>query len=73
MNCLEHCLEQWLNMPNYRLWYNSDHVIIIEPEIDLYDKGYLAIEKYGIRHINWSFRNKYRYKRLLKRYFDQKT
>jgi hypothetical protein len=70
MNCLEHCLEQWLNMPDYRLWYNSTHVIIIEPEIDLHDKGYLPIEDYG-KHINWSFKNKYRYKRLLKKYFDQ--
>ena len=47
MNCLEHCLEQWIDLHNYKLWHNSNHVVIIEPDIDLHDKGYLPVEDFG--------------------------
>jgi len=70
MNCLEHCLEQWLNMPDYRLWYNSNHVIIIEPEIDLHDKGYLTVEEFGLSHLLESFPIGLGFRDLLIKYFD---
>ena len=47
MNCLEYSLLQWEKLPDFRLWYNSNHVVIIEPHICLRDKGYLPVEEFG--------------------------
>jgi len=70
MNCLEHCLLQWEAMPDYRLWYNSDHVVIIEPNIDLHDKGYLPIEDFGIDYFKGSFRLSGSWLIILEKYFE---
>jgi hypothetical protein len=71
MNCLEHCLEQWIDMPDYRLWYNSSHVVIVEPEHRLNDIGYLPLEHFGLSHFLESFHLDMRYREILTKYFDQ--
>jgi hypothetical protein len=58
-------------MPDYKLWYNSNHVIIIDPEIDLLNKGYLPIEEFGLSHLLESFPLGLGFRDLLMKYFDQ--
>jgi hypothetical protein len=71
MNCLTYCLEQWSDNPDFRLWYNSNHVVVIEPHIDLRDKGYLPLEEYGFNYFTSSFSLSTAYSLLLQDYFDQ--
>jgi hypothetical protein len=73
MNRLEHCLEQWIDLPDYKLWYNSNHVIIIESGIDLHDKGYALFEEFGLSHLLESFPLEIGFRDLLIKYFDQKS
>jgi len=70
MNCLAHCLDQWLDNPEFRLWYNSNHVIIIEPHLDASDLGYLPLSEFGYFHMILSFQLSPEYTRLLTVYFD---
>ncbi len=69
MNCLECCLHQWLLMPNFQLWYNSNHVVIIEPVIDITDKGYLPLEHFGEDHFLTSFALDQDFREILHKYF----
>lgn len=71
MNCLEHCLSQWLDLRTYRIWYDSDHVVIIEPEIDLHDKGYLPLDVFGEAHFVSSFGLDRYFSGVLRKYFNE--
>ena len=67
-NCLQHSLELWNNQRTLKLWYNSNHVVIIEPEFDLKVFGYLELKEYGFNHFLSSFNLTAKYKKLLKSY-----
>lgn len=69
MNCLEHCLCQWNYLPDYRLWYNGNHVVIIEPGKFLNDVGYLPITFFGYEHLVNSFALDSDFSEILKKYF----
>jgi hypothetical protein len=69
MNCLEHCLCQWEQNPGFRMWYNSNHVVIIEPEKGLEGIGYLPLNFYGHEHLIKSFALNEHFSQLLKKYF----
>ncbi len=71
MNCLTYCLEQWLDNPDFKLWYNSNHVVIIEPDKDLTGLGYLSLDEYGFTYFIKSFRMTPEYQIILSDYFDQ--
>ena len=68
MNCLQYCLLQWTNLPDFRLWYNSNHVVIIEPDIELTDKGYLPLSDFGMSYFVSAFNLGDYYKNLLRDY-----
>ena len=68
MNCLQYCLLQWIYLSDFRLWYNSNHVVIIEPEIDLRDKGYLPMSAFGWHYFVSAFNLQDYYKNLLREY-----
>ena len=70
MNCLQYCLLQWEKNPNFKIWYNSNHAVIIEHEIDLVDKGYLPLIAFGRRHLISSFALTQDYVKILDRYFE---
>jgi hypothetical protein len=73
-NCLTYCLDQWMYLKeyDYKLWYNSDHVIIIESNINMTDKGYLPIENFGYNYFVSSFYDlSEKYKKILKDYFNK--
>lgn len=70
MNCLEYCLMQWERLPDFRLWYNSNHVVIIEPEICLRDKGYLPVEEFGENYFIVAFKINCYFSKVLKSYFQ---
>jgi len=70
MKCLEYCLLQWEVMPGFRIWYNSNHVVIIEPEIDMIDKGYLPLIAFGRDHLISSFGLCCTFIKLLDKYFE---
>ena len=71
INCLSYALRYWNLYPEYRLYYNSDHVVNLP--INIYT-GFLPIENFGYDYFfNW-------YKRglineddlvLLNRYFNR--
>ena len=69
MNCLDYCLAQWVNFPDFVLWYNSNHVVIIEKDIDLEDKGYQTLDKFGLEHMVSSFKPNSQTEQILKWYF----
>lgn len=72
MNCLTYALEFWLENQSYVLWYNSNHVIAIEPEFDLSQcTNYLKFDAYGIEHFKSSFLMTKDYKEILEQYFAQ--
>ena len=68
MNCLQYCLLQWTYLPDFRLWYNSNHVVIIEPDIELTDKGYLPLSDFGLSYFVSAFNLDDYYKNLLRDY-----
>lgn len=53
MNCLEYALEFWQKEPEYRIYYNSDHVINLPKGTDV--TGFLPLEQFGFEHISNSF------------------
>jgi hypothetical protein len=71
MNCLEGSLLVWKSNQDMRLWYNSNHVVIIENEFNLDLFHYLPIEDFGFDHLVESFGLTDFYQVLLKEYFDQ--
>ena len=69
-SCLEHCLQMWVATPGqYRLWYNHEHVVMIEDYVDLKEFGYLPLEDYGEYHLISSFGLEEEYIEKLKLYF----
>lgn len=70
MNCLEYCLLQWEKLPHFKIWYNSNHAVIIEPEIDLACKGYLPLTFFGRSHLVSSFGLSDRFVKILDKYLD---
>jgi hypothetical protein len=54
-NCLTLNLLMWQRCPELKLWYNSNHVVSIEADVDLKAVGYLPVEEYGIEHFRYSF------------------
>jgi len=58
MNCLSFALRFWVDNKDYRLWYNSDHVINIP--IDTHPtfkngRKFLPIEEFGYYYFLSSF------------------
>jgi hypothetical protein len=52
MNCLQYALEFWDKNPDYRLWYNSDHVINLPS--GSYAIGFYPAEDFGFTYFfNW--------------------
>jgi hypothetical protein len=70
MKCIEYCLLQWEEMPHYRIWYDSNHTVIVEPEINLTDKGYLPLVAFGRNHLISSFGLCCTFIKLLDKYFE---
>ena len=70
MNCLQYCLLQWEKNPNFKIWYNSNHAVIIEPEIDLKDKEYLPVVAFGRKHLISSFGLCCDFVKILDRYIE---
>ena len=77
-NCLTRALDQWLDNPDFVLWYNSNHVISLEPEYmggDLtalksyMPLDYLGLEEYGYEHLVKSFSLTGKYSKILSDYF----
>ena len=69
-SCLEHCLNMWVATPgSYALWYNHEHVVMIDDGIDLSPFGYLPLESYGEEHLVSSFYLDADYQEKLKLYF----
>jgi len=71
MDCLEGSLEIWLKNRDMKLWYNSNHVVIIESEYNLDLFHYLPIEDFGFDHLVDSFDLSHKYQQILKEYFDE--
>jgi hypothetical protein len=68
-NCLQTALDFWETHPDFRLWYNSNHVVSIEDGIDLTDKGYLPLHDFGFHHLISSFELQNRNIVQLEKYF----
>ncbi len=68
INCLQFALRFWNKNPQYKIYYNSDHVINMER---CKQDGYLSLESFGFEHIYQSFRTTLKKKdiKLLKKYF----
>jgi len=73
-NCLTRALDQWSENPDYRLWYNGNHVISIEREYHgagLAGNWYISLNSYGFDHLRISFGLTPKYRRLLNEYLKQ--
>lgn len=78
-NCLTRALDQWSEDKDFRLWYNSNHVISLEPEYEASDLSmtaswklkYLPLEDFGADHLISSFRLKQKYSDLLIDYLNE--
>lgn len=81
-NCLTRALDQWEENPDeYRLWYNSNHVISLEGAYEGYDltalknsslfMDYLPLRDYGYEQLSRSFPLTQEYQDLLKQYLKQ--
>lgn len=53
MNCLQFALAFNARNPEYKIYYNSDHVINLKDNEQI--NGYLPLETFGIEHIEKSF------------------
>ena len=76
-NCLTRVLDQWSENPDYRLWYNGNHVISLEkhyvnktPFIKM-GITYIPLNDYGFDHLRISFGLTPKYRRLLNEYLKQ--
>lgn len=74
MNCLIYALRFWDKHPEYKLWYNSDHVINIPTWIKdpFPNGGFLPAEDYGYQYfVKWDHALiEESDKLLLKKYFN---
>lgn len=70
INCLAYALQYWDKYPNYKLYYNSDHVINSKYPIDNGD--YLPAIEYGYNYFKGAFKGLLNRKEqaLLKKYFE---
>jgi hypothetical protein len=76
INCLAYALRFWEHNPQYKLFYNSSHVINLPLENDYFEIaniiGFLPAEDYGYDYFSSSFAgllDKYE-EDLLKKYFQ---
>lgn len=69
MNCLAYALQFWDKFPNYKLFYNSNHVINAYENVT--GSGYLPAEAYGYIYFKSAFDGLLTTKeeQLLKKYF----
>lgn len=69
MNCLSYALRFWDKMPQYKMYYNSDHVINAKSPIT--GDNYLAVEYFGYDYFISAFEGLLTEKdeKLLKKYF----
>ncbi len=69
MNCLQFALRFWNDNRNYKIFYNSDHVINLE---QCEQTDYLPLEEFGFKNIYNSFRQILTKNdiQLLKKYFN---
>lgn len=68
-NCLEYALHFWEEHFEYKIYYNSDHVITLPKSYVKLD-NYLPIEEYGLDHMLNSFTLDDRSIYLLHKYFN---
>lgn len=70
-NCLTRALDQWDdNRDEFRLWYNSNHIISIEWKNSPRSIGYLPVEYFGTHHFITSFELDRKHLMLLGEYFN---
>ncbi len=69
MNCLQFALRFWFKNRNYKIFYNSDHVINLE---QCEQTDYLPLEEFGFDNIYNSFKDSLTADEveLLKLYFE---
>jgi hypothetical protein len=67
--CLQVALEFYEDHKDFKLWYNGNHVVSIEENIDLSDKGYLSLLEFGMEHLISSFNLKHSDIVFLEHYF----
>jgi len=83
MNCLAYALRFWSENPNYKLWYNSNHVINIPIGLDAtfthnseypYAIAYSPAEQWGYNYFASAFKGLLDKDEmeLLKKYFKKK-
>lgn len=68
-NCLEYALRFWEDHFDFKIYYNSDHVITLPKSYVKLD-NYLPIEEYGLDHMLNSFTLDERSVYLLHKYFN---
>jgi len=73
ITCLEYALTFWNEHRDYKIYYNSDHVINLK-EGTIPPEGYLELKEFGLNHLLASFYYNYTfaeiiYVDLLKEYF----
>jgi hypothetical protein len=75
-NCITRALDQWNEDKSMRLWYNANHVVVIEETYylqNLYPKSglrYLPLESFGTYHFITSFQLSKKHLKLLGDYFN---
>ena len=76
-NCLTRALDLWKDNPDYRLWYNHNHVIALEGVYEASDitlmrspglSEYLPLKDFGLEYFNKSFKLSFKYVNLLNEY-----
>ena len=81
-NCLTRALDQWSQNSDFRLWYNSNHVISLEQEYSAYDLSekteynvlnYAPLSYYGYVYFKAAFSLNKKYLRLLQKYLKCET
>jgi hypothetical protein len=72
-------LDQWVQNPEFRLWYNSNHVISLEPEFEGHDLSimksypcmeYIELGEYGYEHLVKAFSLNGKYSKVLEDYLS---
>ena len=54
INCLSYALRYWNLYPEYRLYYNSDHVVNLPQNSFCFNYGFRPIEDFGYDYFfNW--------------------
>ena len=78
LTCLEYALTFWNKNRDFKIYYNSNHVINLEKDVSP-PKGYLELNKFDLNHLVNSFYDREKllgfhlYIHLLGLYFEKET